>query len=247
MMEDGDGTIFPVVFFDGEHEINIGCVSVHPSLEFKKFISCLSQMIGISPNQITVYLVDRSKPKSAAEARRKFPVTGKVNFAAIAKATDCFFLAVLKRSRRNRKRKPRHGGAEFADYLSVNRFPSSPEKLLLLRRKQADLENPQVTGYISPHYNQVSPAVFVDYNEGLQRFQVQQENRAISTVDLHLDSNLFPPIEQISPRNRAICEECADARRKGISAPFHWCVFDAVTVGFRSPAGPIARPLKVGP
>ncbi|KAL6993860.1 hypothetical protein U1Q18_011972, partial [Sarracenia purpurea var. burkii] len=71
------------------------------------FQSGLSQRIGISPNQITVYLVYSKKTKSSTEIRRKIPVTGKVNFATIAKETDCFFLVVLKGSRRNRRLKPR--------------------------------------------------------------------------------------------------------------------------------------------
>ncbi|KAL2345295.1 hypothetical protein Fmac_006580 [Flemingia macrophylla] len=36
------------------------------------------------------------------------------------------------------------------------------------------------------------------------------------------------------------CEECLT----GTDGGFHWCVYDAVTVGFRSPAGPVARPVK---
>ncbi|KAJ6811179.1 uncharacterized protein M6B38_155575 [Iris pallida] len=41
------------------------------------------------------------------------------------------------------------------------------------------------------------------------------------------------------------CAECAAAVREGRSPAFHWCVYDeVVTVGFRSPAGPIERPVK---
>ena len=36
-----------------------------------------------------------------------------------------------------------------------------------------------------------------------------------------------------------VCEEC-NRREVG----FHWCVYDAVTFGFKSPAGPIAQPVK---
>lgn len=37
-----------------------------------------------------------------------------------------------------------------------------------------------------------------------------------------------------------LCEKCLT----GSDGGFHWCVYDAVTVGFRSPAGPVARPFK---
>lgn len=37
-----------------------------------------------------------------------------------------------------------------------------------------------------------------------------------------------------------ICKECLT----GMDGGFHRCVFDAVTVGFRSPAGPVARPVR---
>ncbi|GMI96708.1 hypothetical protein HRI_003340100 [Hibiscus trionum] len=37
-----------------------------------------------------------------------------------------------------------------------------------------------------------------------------------------------------------VCEECENGRDAG----FHWCVYDAVTFGFRSRAGPISRPGK---
>lgn len=36
------------------------------------------------------------------------------------------------------------------------------------------------------------------------------------------------------------CEECS----RGMDGGFHRCVYDAVTVCFRSPAGPVARPVK---
>ncbi|ESR43314.1 hypothetical protein CICLE_v10012818mg [Citrus x clementina] len=41
-----------------------------------------------------------------------------------------------------------------------------------------------------------------------------------------------------------VCEECVRAKETGREVGFHWCVYDAVTFGFRSPAGPIARPVK---
>uniref|UniRef100_A0A5B7AJZ8 DUF7138 domain-containing protein n=1 Tax=Davidia involucrata TaxID=16924 RepID=A0A5B7AJZ8_DAVIN len=258
MVESGGGVPLPVVFFDGEREINIGNVKIHPSLEFKNFQSVLSQKIGISPNQISVYLVDRKKPKSAPEDRRKIPITGKVNFSAITREKDCFFLVVLKRSRRERRRKPKQGAVEFSDYLPENKWSPSPEKLLLLRRNQPELNVSQVSGYVSPYYNQITPSEFVDFNSRLQNLQIGREQYLMmesnfnlnSSVNSNLDLESFPRIEDsyavstMMTNNRALCEECTSAERNGQSAPFHCCIYDAVTVGFRSQAGPIARPPK---
>nr|DAD45907.1 TPA_asm: hypothetical protein HUJ06_004137 [Nelumbo nucifera] len=55
---------FPVVFFNGEHKIDLSNINVHPPMEFKKFQSFLSQKIGISPNQISVSLIRRKPSKS---------------------------------------------------------------------------------------------------------------------------------------------------------------------------------------
>ncbi|PSS21458.1 Deoxyguanosinetriphosphate triphosphohydrolase-like protein [Actinidia chinensis var. chinensis] len=250
MVGDGRGANFPVMFSDGECEINIGSVRIHPSLEFKAFQSGLSNKIGISPNQITIYLVDLQNSNSPMEGRRQIPVTSKMNFAAVAKETDCFFLVVLKRSRRNRRPKPKQRGIDFSDYSPENEFLRSPEKLLLLRRNLPYLSNPLASGYASPRYDRISPVEFSDFNERLRNLQIRRDNygmmmesKAISSVNLDLDSISRMDSSTIS-HNRLFCEECEITREKKISAPFHWCVFDAVIVGFRSSAGPIARPRK---
>lgn len=43
-----------------------------------------------------------------------------------------------------------------------------------------------------------------------------------------------------------VCEVCSSSvgNVSDCDLGFHWCVLDAVTQGFRSPAGPIARPIK---
>ncbi|GFZ08927.1 hypothetical protein Acr_20g0007350 [Actinidia rufa] len=200
------------------------------------FQSGLSHKIGISPNQITVYLVELKNSKSPTEGRRKIPVTGKMNFAAVAKETDCFFLVVLKRSRRNRRLKPKQIGIDFGDYSQENEFLPSPEKFLLLRRNRPDLSSPLASGYASPRYDQISPLEFSDFNERLRNLQIRRDNygmtmesNAISSVNLDSISRL--DLSTVFD-NRPFCEECEIAREKEISAPFHWCVFDAVVVGF---------------
>nr|DAD23459.1 TPA_asm: hypothetical protein HUJ06_024922 [Nelumbo nucifera] len=39
---------FPVVFFNGEREIDLGNINVHPSVEFKKFQSFLNRNLALS-------------------------------------------------------------------------------------------------------------------------------------------------------------------------------------------------------
>lgn len=129
-MEGGAGPEFPVVFFDGEREMNIGSIRVYPLLEFKAFQLMLSQRIGISPNQISIYLCDRKSSKF--EDRRRIPITGKSNFGLIAVEKNCFFLVVLKRSRKSRNKKA--AKMEFAGGIS-------PENLILLRRTDPEMNH----------------------------------------------------------------------------------------------------------
>ncbi|KAL0309449.1 UNVERIFIED_CONTAM: hypothetical protein Sradi_5887200 [Sesamum radiatum] len=82
MVEGGGGPAFPVLFFDGEREMNIGDVKINPTLEYKPFQLMLSQKIGISPNQISIYLVDRrNNPKSPSRRTA-------VEFPSPAKSTS---------------------------------------------------------------------------------------------------------------------------------------------------------------
>jgi hypothetical protein len=50
-------------------------------------------------------------------------------------------------------------------------------------------------------------------------------------------------VEEVLWSRGVRCHECESARQPG----FHWCVRDAITVGFRSPVGPIERPVKKSP
>ncbi|CAN4089626.1 unnamed protein product [Withania somnifera] len=132
MVEGGEGPEFPVAFFDGESEMNIGTIRIYPLLEFKAFQLMLSQRIGISPNQISIYLCDRKSSKF--EDRRRIPITGKANFGLISREKDCFFLVVLKRSRKSRNRKA-------AVKMEFNGGGFSPENLILLRRTDPEINH----------------------------------------------------------------------------------------------------------
>ncbi|KAG2686708.1 hypothetical protein I3760_09G020100 [Carya illinoinensis] len=239
-----DGVSFPVVFFDGEREMSIGHVVVHPSLEFKNFQSILSRKIGISPHQFSVYLA----VKYRSETLRKIPITGKVNFAAISREKDCFFLVILKRSRRERKRRTRkefQGDEYHASSMSVvqRRNKKVPENVMLLRR-DAGTEGQPFPGYVSPIVDRNG------YEKRVKELQMERErylmNMGMSGLSLEKEDNGGVGERGVA-RNGVVdveCEECMRAKQKGDEVGFHGCVYDTVTVGFRSPAGPIARPVK---
>ncbi|KAK4414774.1 hypothetical protein Salat_2584300 [Sesamum alatum] len=274
MVEGGGGPAFPVVFFDGEREMNIGDVKINPTLEYKPFQLMLSQKIGISPNQISIYLVDRrNSPKSSfLEDRRRIPITGKVNFGLICRQKDCCFLVVLKRSRKSRNRRERAmNGVEFPDFLTDHEFsaPSMhtvPENLILLRRNQR-----------VPFYDQITQSELADLNERLQSLRVQRENYQmamakgnLSSPNLssghaldpqlipHLNMDSIPKIDDWSRvpspttvmtndetrRAKAFCIECANEEKNGSTTSFHPCVNDAVITRLTTRLGPINRPNK---
>ncbi|KAG8376818.1 hypothetical protein BUALT_Bualt09G0103400 [Buddleja alternifolia] len=190
MVEGGGGPAFPVLFFDGEREMNIGDVKINPTLEYKPFQLMLSQKIGISPNQISIYLVDRRKHASPpfSEERRRIPITGKVNFGLICRQKDCCFLVVLKRSRKSRNRRERMiSGVEFSDFLPENEFTpppmhTMPENLILLRRNQQ-----------LPFYDQITQSGLADLNDRLQNLRVQRENYQFAMAKGNLNSPNYSP------------------------------------------------------
>ncbi|PIM98634.1 hypothetical protein CDL12_28881 [Handroanthus impetiginosus] len=267
MVEGGSGPSFPVVFFDGEREMNIGEVKIHPTLEYKPFQHMLSQKIGISPNQISIYLIFRKKNPNwpFSEDRRRIPITGKVNFALICRQKDCSFLVVLKRSRKSRNRRERMiEGVEFSDNeFSPPMMHSVPENLMLLRRDQP-----------VPFYDQITQPELGVLNDNLRNMRFQSENyqmamgnRNFNSLNFSWDNGLnqFPIIEphripsltEIDDRYRvssttmmtkndatekAFCEECANAENNGNTTSFHPCVNDAVITLFTTRLGPISRP-----
>lgn len=264
MVEGGGGPAFPVVFFDGEREMNIGDVKINPTLEYKPFQHMLSQKIGISPNQISIYLVDRRKhPKSPfSEDRRRIPITGKVNFGLICRQKDCCFLVVLKRSRKARNRRERAmSGLDLSDLLPESEFPrppmhSVPDNLILLRRNQ------QV-----PFHDQIMQSELAGLNDRLQNLEAHRENYQMAMARGNLNVPYYvsergdsmagtgmdlapniddwysfhPTMTNIDSR-RVYCEECMDAAKNGIAPSFHPCVNDAVVTWFTPRLGPIRRP-----
>nr|DAD18888.1 TPA_asm: hypothetical protein HUJ06_020351 [Nelumbo nucifera] len=176
-MENSIVVSFPVVFFDGERNIDLDNINVHPSMEFKKFQSFMSQKIGISPHQISVSLIRWKPSKSPPGNRRKIPITEKVDFSAILGEKDCFFyVTLMKRSRRERRGKPRRT-LEEENYLSPHPIDSAqekapPPKKILLRRD---------AGLVSPFYDQVTPPEYLYSERGILRLGLVDYKNQTST------------------------------------------------------------------
>ncbi|ERN16136.1 hypothetical protein AMTRI_Chr11g95390 [Amborella trichopoda] len=206
---------YKVIFFDGDVDIEMGHISIHHALTFKRLQSLISQKLGMSPNQISTSLVCRK----SNQKRLKIPITETTSFSQILihnSNLDSFFLVTIKKPKRDRRSKPQR--------IEEGALPSkiSPEKTLLRRNPDSGKPNPgnglQFTGgYPSPE------SYFANGNYGID------------------GRGLFSTVKE---RTSTVCELCRESKERPV--PFHLCVYDAVTVGFRgpSPAGPIGRPRK---
>uniref|UniRef100_A0A2P2JTD9 DUF7138 domain-containing protein n=1 Tax=Rhizophora mucronata TaxID=61149 RepID=A0A2P2JTD9_RHIMU len=229
MMEMASRASFPAVLFDGERETKLGDVFVFPSLKFEDFQSVISERIGLPPHQFAVYLVER-KRRSV-----KIPVTGKTNFSAISSAKDCLFFVVRKRSRSQRRRKKREGD----EIIRSSLVP--PANVMLLRR---DGSNIAINGN-GFSISDLGRSGY--YQKRVRELELEKQRYLLS---MGSGPGPGPGIEglNLAPRRpidgAVVCQECLRGEQTGTGVGFHSCVYDAVTFGFRSPAGPIARPVK---
>ncbi|GAB4856287.1 hypothetical protein Ancab_014215 [Ancistrocladus abbreviatus] len=284
MESNGDsatGAFFPVVFFDGVREIDLGNVLVQSSMNFKGFQSLMSQKIGISPHQITIWFGKKINSSISSSFKsgdyRKIPVTNKFNFASIISGhRNWFFQVVLKRNRRNRRRRAKQSIDED-DAYSIHSEITSPDNFILLRRNPNSPVFPYNDGIRAATPMDVAPdnwspgSEYLDY---ANRMKILERERERYLMSLNLNSNVYSDFniyggksfyggrDRMSDdgasssggereRMMMVCDVCMNYSKTIMeedetheTVPFHWCKFDAVTVGFRSPAGPIARPSK---
>lgn len=262
MVEIAGGVSVPVVFFDGESESDIGSVFVYPSLQFKGFQSILSRKIGISPHQFSVYLAAGGGgvggDGASRHQRRKVPITAKFNFSAISSrennSEDWFFLVVLKRSRRERRRRTQsrrelHEDEDEDEQQQQQRYDSSSSSMSFVQRMSKKVpENVMLLRRNSGIESQIAFSPIVDrvgYENRVRELLIEREkylaNMGLTRLCLGNRENgaVFVNDNAAVRNGVVVCEEC-NRREVG----FHWCVYDAVTFGFKSPAGPIARPVK---
>ncbi|CAK7342015.1 unnamed protein product [Dovyalis caffra] len=231
MKEAATGERFPVVLFDGEQDTRVGDVVVLPTLNFRGLQLIISERIGISPQKFSIFLANREKMGS------RIPVTAKTNFSEIYRENDWLFLVVLKRSRRESRIKEH----EMMTGNTVRfRFDPPPGNLRLLRR---DGNSVAING------NGLSglDLGWVEYERRVRELRMEKE-RYLMNMGLGTDPGVGHEglsLGETERRDRnVVCEECSRAKRTGMDPGFHWCVYDTVTFGFRSSAGPIARPIK---
>lgn len=236
-MMEAIGVSFPVVFCDGESESEIGKVVVNATLEFKRFQTMLSHKIGISPNQFSVFI-------SSPESRRRIPVTSKINFSLLCRETNCFFLVVLKRSKRERRRRNQYHVDEFQNNECYNTASSlyTPNQI-----KENPLENAVFLrrGTGINHGLAMPFAGRIEYEKRVRDLQIEKE-RYLMNMGLARASGLgLGQSGGGGGGGVVVCEACSRAEEMGTDVGFHWCAYDpVVTFGFRSPAGPISRPTR---
>ncbi|CAL0310003.1 unnamed protein product [Lupinus luteus] len=214
-MVGGGGPSFSVVYFDGEKETFIGEVTVDPSFNFNKFLSFLTNKIGISPHQLSVYL-------ASFGSNRKIPITARVNFAAIVRdtagvAASSFFF--VKRSKRPKSNKVHSNKRSWINNNNNNNIINNhaTANVVLLRQNAA------------VPFKMSSVMTRFDYEKYMMDLEMQRERYLMSTGG---GGGICG--------GDVICEECL----RDMNGGFHPCVFDNVTFGFRSRAGPVARPIK---
>ncbi|CAI9783346.1 unnamed protein product [Fraxinus pennsylvanica] len=208
----------------------------------------LSQKIGISPNQISIYLVHRNKnPKSPfPDDRQRTPITGKVNFRLICRQKDCCFLVVWKRSRKSRNRRERVKEVEFSDSLAAPVL----ENMILLHLNQP-----------VPFYDHITHSELANMNDRLQNLRVIRENYQMAMKNLKFNTVHGSDQEPFSDFNmgyrvsstmmmatnetrKGFCTTYVNAQKNGSKASFHLCVNDTAIGLFRTRVGLISRPIK---
>ncbi|XP_040379300.1 uncharacterized protein LOC102713185 [Oryza brachyantha] len=240
--------VLPVVFVDGDQSVDLGTVTVQPSLGVRKLQAVVADRVGLAPQQILATL---ARPRRA----RRVPLEEGTDLAAAVarEGSGCYVLAVLRRSRRERRggrsRREKKAAAAAAA-AAAPPAAKTQERTILKRLPPTDLASLASTPVPSPIFG------VWDYEAQLQELQRQREWYLMHTAaaDPYFplapereDPPLWssPPLRQGTPPSS--CPECEAAACAMREPGFHWCVRDAVTVGFRSPVGPIERPAKKSP
>lgn len=239
------GASFPVIFSDGGLEYDIGTILLHPSLGFKRFMTLISQKLGIPIHQISTFLVHE---KNATTSRLKVPIDESSDFAAIAKERNCLILAIVHRSRRTRMRRRSERGKAIAGEAGS----LTPEKMIL-KRFPANGLSFDVSGAAGLRLWNYEGQL-QNMNRDRERYLLftgqaytpqaaaQVEEEARETPPGFVDEGAFSSKTVTSAAKSVVCKECVAAETEGRSDDFHWCVYDVVTVGFRSTVGAIQRP-----
>ncbi|GJT63523.1 hypothetical protein Tco_1007056 [Tanacetum coccineum] len=225
-MDDAKKTVeFPVVLYNGDRQIKAGNIKIHHELNFQQFRTMLNQMLNISYNNLTTYFVIRPEG-------RKIVITSKIDFSVLIREKNAYFYVVLKRSRKERRRKqdkqselmlpffyPRLNPREVVPQLCE----SNKAEIWLqdMEMKRASCVNYNYMSYLNTNYH--------------------NDDKSSMNTNFPSVSEAYPVVERST--SRALCKDCTNAKKLGLEPSFHLCVDDEIVKGFfRSPVGPICRP-----
>lgn len=123
---------------------------------------------------------------------------------------------------------PSSAGSGNGNFLPRGSMATGQSNALMLQQAQAHISHLQQQHHHQQQYQQAPAMTPLELSKlsGVLRGLVGRDSRA---------------------ENQKICKLCCFCRERNIAEPpFHWCVDDTITMGFRgpSPAGPIGRPGK---
>ncbi|KAJ1441343.1 hypothetical protein SESBI_01485 [Sesbania bispinosa] len=154
MMHGGGNTPFTVIYSDGDKEINLGTIVIDPSMNFKRFITLLSQRVEIPPYHLSVFL-------TVAGTDRKISITSMVNLASITGYGSAYYFFV-------------EPSRQFRKSQTSNKNP--PQNVVLLRREAAASTSassgvdatPVVTMMAPPQHPPIADGI--DYQRSVMNF-----------------------------------------------------------------------------
>eukprot|EP00899_Mesostigma_viride_P001954 jgi/Mesvir1/1175/Mv17672-RA.1 len=130
-------TPYPVVFNDGEKEMDCGYVGIHNLLTYKRFQSLVSAKTGLGPASFSSVFVCR-RSANDSEKKQKLPINENTNFAIIlnqhnpSREKDCHFLVSVRKSKKERKsgrRRTAEADGSVEDDDDSSRTSSSPRSM----------------------------------------------------------------------------------------------------------------------
>lgn len=104
-------TPYPLIFTDGETEVDKGVIGIHSVLTFKRFQALMSQKTGLPTAQLSSMFVCRKsgEDEDGSGKRQRVPIGESTNFNIFLnqhnpmREKDCYFLCAVKRGKKDRK------------------------------------------------------------------------------------------------------------------------------------------------
>ncbi|KAK1429273.1 hypothetical protein QVD17_11479 [Tagetes erecta] len=124
------GVEFPVILYNGERQIDVGDIKIHPTTDFHSFRTMLKEMTGISYNNLTSYLVETQTYSETQSDPRKLLITSKVDFNVLMREKNAYFL-VRMNDINNVMMHDQYFNYEYDSHVNEN-FPDVTEEYIPL-------------------------------------------------------------------------------------------------------------------